>query len=216
VNHPGRIFANVLPTRTRRRSWRSYRSGHTSLVMPEWGVYRDGRDADTRPASVRQGRQRCSAIWRRSPQLAETGTSAIDFPRDDAPGDYAFSSGLKTAVINHLRHEREAGRDIDVPDLAASFQQAIIDVQVSKAVRAVEETGATTFCLAGGVSANPALRAALTEAMGVLGVHVSVPPLELCTDNAAMIAAAAHYRYQRGERLGLDAEPVASLRLDAG
>jgi N6-L-threonylcarbamoyladenine synthase len=81
-------------------------------------------------------------------------------------------------------------------------------------VRAVEETGATTFCLAGGVAANPALRAALTRAMAPLGVHVSVPPLHLCTDNAAMVAAAAHYRYLRGERLGLDAEPVASLRLD--
>ena len=130
-------------------------------------------------------------------------------------GDYAFSlSGLKTAVINHIRHEREAGREIDIPDLAASFQAAVVDVQVAKAVRAVEETGATSFCLAGGVAANPSLRSALTEAIGRLGVHVSVPPLMLCTDNAAMIAAAAHYRYLRGERLGLDAEPNPSLRLD--
>jgi N6-L-threonylcarbamoyladenine synthase len=129
--------------------------------------------------------------------------------------NFSFSlSGLKTAVINHIRHEREAGREIDIPDLAASFQQAVIDVQVSKALRAVEQTGATTFCLAGGVAANPALRFALTEAMEQLGVHVSVPPFDLCTDNAAMIAAAAHYRFLRGERLGLDAEPIASLRLD--
>ena len=121
---------------------------------------------------------------------------------------------MKTAVINHIRHERDAGREIDLPDLAASFQQAVIDVQVAKAVRAVQETGATSFCLAGGVAANPALRAALTAAIGDLGVHVSVPALYLCTDNAAMIAAAAHYRYLRGDRLGLDAEPNPGLRLD--
>ena len=131
-------------------------------------------------------------------------------------GDYSFSlSGLKTAVIHYLRHEEEAGREVSVPDLAASFQQAIIDVQVAKALRAVEETGAKWFCLAGGVAANPALRSALTEAMTSAGVRVSVPPIQLCTDNAAMIAAAAHYRYARGERLGLDAEPRASMPLDS-
>ena len=89
--------------------------------------------------------------------------AAIEFPRAMMrSGDYAFSlSGLKTAVINHIRQEREAGREIDVPDLAASFQQAVIDVQVSKAVRAVKETGAVSFCLGGGVAANKALREAL-------------------------------------------------------
>ena len=78
-------------------------------------------------------------------KLAEKGDpTAIDFPRAMLrSGDYRFSlSGLKTAVINHIRHEREAGREIDVPDLAASFQAAVIDVQVAKAVRAVQETGA--------------------------------------------------------------------------
>jgi len=118
-------------------------------------------------------------------------------------------------VINYIRHEREAGREIDIPNLAASFQAAVIDVQVSKAVRAVEETGASSFCLAGGVAANPALREGLRSAIEPLGVHVSVPPFHLCTDNAAMIAAAAHYRYVRGERLGLDAEADPGLRLDA-
>jgi N6-L-threonylcarbamoyladenine synthase len=131
-------------------------------------------------------------------------------------GDYRFSlSGLKTAVINHIRHERDAAREIDVPDLAASFQAAVVDVQVAKAVRAVEETGATTFCLAGGVAANPALREALRDAIEPLGVHVSVPPFHLCTDNAAMIAAAAHHRFLRGERLGPDSEAAPGLRLDS-
>jgi bifunctional N6-L-threonylcarbamoyladenine synthase / protein kinase Bud32 len=130
-------------------------------------------------------------------------------------GDYRFSlSGLKTAVINHIRHEQQADHEIDVPDLAASFQAAVVDVQVAKAVRAVTETGAVAFCLAGGVAANPALRDALRAAIEPLGVYVSVPPMSLCTDNAAMIAAAAYYRYRRGGLLGLDADALPGLRLD--
>jgi N6-L-threonylcarbamoyladenine synthase len=70
------------------------------------------------------------------------------------------------------------------------------------------------FCLAGGVAANPALREALREAIEPLGVHVCVPPMHLCTDNAAMIAAAAYYRYRRGDLLGLCADAVPGLRLD--
>jgi N6-L-threonylcarbamoyladenine synthase len=78
----------------------------------------------------------------------------------------------------------------------------------------VKETGVKVFCLGGGVAANPALREALRAAIEPLGVHVSVPPFHLCADNAAMIAAAAHYRYCSGERLGLEADAVPGLRLD--
>ena len=104
-------------------------------------------------------------------------------------------------------------REIDVPDLAASFQQAVIDVQVAKAVRAVEETGAMTFCLGGGVAANPVLRAALTDAMEALGVHVSVPPLHLCTDNAAMIAAAAYPKFLARDFVAMDFSAEAGMAL---
>jgi tRNA threonylcarbamoyl adenosine modification protein TsaD len=228
VNHlEGHIFANVFADPDVKPPLVALvvSGGHTSLVhMPEWGVYRTmGETLDDATGEAFDKVAKFLGLgYPGGPilsQLAETGDpAAIDFPRAMLrSGDYAFSlSGLKTAVINHIRHQREAGREIDVPDLAASFQQAIIDVQVAKALRAVEETGATTFCLAGGVAANPALRAELTEAMARRHVHVSVPPLDLCTDNAAMIAAAGHYRFVRGDRLGLDAEPVASLRLDAG
>jgi tRNA A37 threonylcarbamoyltransferase TsaD len=130
-------------------------------------------------------------------------------------GDYDFSlSGLKTAVVTWLRAEREAGREVDVPDLAASFQQAVIDVQVYKAVRAAQECGVSTFCLGGGVAANQALREALREALAAVDVRLSVPPFELCTDNAAMIAAAAHFRLWRGETIGPSAEAIPNLRLD--
>ncbi len=198
--------------------------GHTSLVhMPEWGVYHTlGETLDDAAGEAFDKVAKVLGLgYPGGPvlsRLAETGDPrAIDFPRAMLhSGDYAFSlSGLKTAVINHIRHEHEAGRDIDVPDLAASFQQAIIDVQVAKAVRAVEEHRVKTFCLAGGVAANAALREALAGALEARGVHVSVPPFALCTDNAAMIAAAGHYRLLRGDLLGLDADAAPSLRLDS-
>ena len=226
VNHlEGHIFANVFadPEVAPPLVALLVSGGHTSLVhMPEWGVYHTlGETLDDATGEAFDKVAKVLGLeYPGGPilsRLAETGDpTAINFPRAMLhSGDYAFSlSGLKTAVINHIRHEREAGREIDVPDLAASFQQAVIDVQVAKAVRAVTETRATSFCLAGGVAANPALRAALRAAIEPLGVHVSVPPLHLCTDNAAMIAAASHYRYWRGDRLGLDAEPLPGLRLD--
>ncbi|MDZ4179924.1 MAG: multifunctional tRNA N6-adenosine(37)-N6- threonylcarbamoyltransferase complex dimerization subunit type 1 TsaB/ribosomal protein alanine acetyltransferase/tRNA (adenosine(37)-N6)-threonylcarbamoyltransferase complex transferase subunit TsaD, partial [Coriobacteriia bacterium] len=105
-------------------------------------------------------------------------------------------------------------REIDLPDLAASFQAAVVDVQVAKALRAAEEYGVRSFVLAGGVAANPALRAALTEALGRNGVRVTVPGFELCTDNAAMIAAAGTFRFLSGERLLLTADAIPDLKLD--
>jgi len=226
VNHlEGHIFANVLADEAVKPPLVALvvSGGHTSLVhMPEWGVYRTlGETLDDATGEAFDKVAKVLGLgYPGGPvlsKLAETGdATAIDFPRAMLhSGDYRFSlSGLKTAVINHIRHEREAGREIDLPDLAASFQAAVVDVQVAKAVRAIEETGATTFCLAGGVAANPALRDALRVAIEPLGVHVSVPPFSLCTDNAAMIAAAARYRFVRNERLGLDADAMPGLRLD--
>jgi N6-L-threonylcarbamoyladenine synthase len=226
VNHlEGHIFANVFADPEVRPPLVALlvSGGHTSLVhMPEWGVYHTlGETLDDAAGEAFDKVAKVLGLgYPGGPilsMLAEQGDpAAISFPRAMMKsGDYAFSlSGLKTAVLTYIRHEEEAGREVNVPDLAASFQQAVIDVQVSKAVRAVKETGAFAFCLGGGVAANRALREALTAAIEPLGVHVSVPPLELCTDNAAMIAAAAHYRYLRGERLGLDAEPSASGALD--
>ncbi|PKQ30099.1 MAG: tRNA (adenosine(37)-N6)-threonylcarbamoyltransferase complex transferase subunit TsaD [Actinobacteria bacterium HGW-Actinobacteria-10] len=197
--------------------------GHTSLVhVPRWGEYHTlgetlddaaGEAFDKVAKVLGLGYPGGPVISR----LAQDGNpAAIDFPRAMLhSGNYSFSlSGLKTAVINHIRHEREAGRKIDLSDLAASFQQAVIDVQVAKAVRAVQEYGVSTFCLAGGVAANRALRDALTAAMEARGVHVAVPPFEHCTDNAAMIALAGTFRFRTGELLDLSAEAVPNLRLD--
>ena len=226
VNHlEGHIFANVLADERVAPPLVALvvSGGHTSLVhMPEWGVYRTmGETLDDAAGEAFDKVAKVLGLgYPGGPILSKMAVdgdpTAIDFPRAMLHSkDFAFSlSGLKTAVINHIRHEREAGREIDVPDLAASFQAAVVDVQVAKAVRAVRETGAKSFCLGGGVAANPALRDALRAAIEPLGVLVSVPPFHFCTDNAAMIAAAGHHRFVRGERLDLDAEASPGLRLD--
>ncbi|RVU96835.1 tRNA (adenosine(37)-N6)-threonylcarbamoyltransferase complex transferase subunit TsaD [Coriobacteriales bacterium OH1046] len=149
-------------------------------------------------------------------KLATQGNPrAIAFPRAMMHSrDYRFSlSGLKTAVITYIEGENRAGRPINLPDLAASFQAAVVDVQVAKAVAAVEEYGVPDFCVGGGVAANPALRAAYLEAFGKRGVRVTVPPLSVCGDNAAMIALVALRSYKAGrfQGLSLDADPNAPL-----
>ncbi|MCL2379281.1 MAG: tRNA (adenosine(37)-N6)-threonylcarbamoyltransferase complex transferase subunit TsaD [Coriobacteriia bacterium] len=135
-------------------------------------------------------------------KLAESGNPhAIDFPRAMLHSkDYAFSlSGLKTAVITYIREAEQAGQALNIPDIAASFQQAVVDVQVAKAVRAVQETDVKHFILAGGVAANKVLRTALTEALADIDVEVLISPLEYCGDNAAMIVRAAVARLQTNE-----------------
>jgi N6-L-threonylcarbamoyladenine synthase/protein kinase Bud32 len=227
VNHlEGHIFANMLadPTVEPPLVALLVSGGHTSLVhMPEWGVYHTlGETLDDAAGEAFDKVAKALGLgYPGGPILSrlasEGNENAIDFPRAMMrSGNYAFSlSGLKTSVINHIRNAEQAGREVDVPDLAASFQAAVVDVQVSKAVRAAQECGVETFCLAGGVAANPSLREKLHEALADHGIRLSVPPLILCTDNAAMIAQAAHFRFMRGGFLGLDAEAIPNLRLDS-
>lgn len=226
VNHlEGHIFANMLadPEIEPPLIALIVSGGHTSLVhVPEWGVYHTlGETLDDAAGEAFDKVAKVLGVgYPGGPILsklaAEGDPDAIAFPRAMMrSGDYLFSlSGLKTAVINHIRHEREAGREIRLPDLAASFQAAIVDVQVAKTVRAAEEYSVKTVCLAGGVAANPSLRESLSSALAGKGVSLTVPEIELCTDNAAMIAAAGTWRLRRGDLLGLDAEAVADLRLD--
>ena len=150
-------------------------------------------------------------------KYAATGNpKAIAFPRAMMhSGDLRFSlSGLKTAVITHINNEKQAGRPLNIPDIAASFQQAVVDVQVSKARHALEETGAEVFCLGGGVAANPALRNAYQEMCRKQGVRLIMPPLCSCGDNAGMIALVALDRYRQSKFFGLDADAFARADLD--
>ena len=141
--------------------------------------------------------------------------AAVRFPRAmEDSGDLDFSlSGLKTAVLRYVRGEHAAGREIDVPDLAASFQEAIVDVQVSKTIAAAERTGVPTVLLGGGVVANTRLRARLERDGARAGLEVLFPPPELCTDNAAMIASLGAARLARGERTSLDIPVDPNLQL---
>jgi N6-L-threonylcarbamoyladenine synthase len=150
-------------------------------------------------------------------RLARHGDpEAIAFPRAMiGSGDYDFSlSGLKTAVLRHMRAERDAGRDVDAADLAASFQEAIVDVQVSKTIAAARDIGVDTVLLGGGVVANSRLRDRMEKDGADAGLRVRFPSIALCTDNAAMIAAAGASRLARGERTPFDvpADPGMELR----
>ncbi len=150
-------------------------------------------------------------------KMAALGDSAaIDFPRAMLHShDLRFSlSGLKTAVVNYINKERQAGRELRIPDIAASFQQAVVDVQVAKAKTALQQTGAKTFCLGGGVAANPTLRAAYEKLCRKMGVRLVMPPLSSCGDNAGMIALVALDRYRQGRFFDLSADAYAHADLD--
>ncbi len=149
-------------------------------------------------------------------RLARDGNpKSIRFPRamlDDESYDFSMS-GLKTAVIRWMREQQAGGHDFDPADVAASFQEAIVDVQVSKTIRAAQERGHRTIVVAGGVAANSRLRERMSAAGEENGFDVVVPSLQLCTDNGAMIAAAGMRRLANGESTPLDAAPNPNLAL---
>lgn len=140
---------------------------------------------------------------------------AIDFPRAKiADNEYDFSfSGLKSAVLNYLNQLQMKGEDYNQADVAASFQQAVVDVLVGHSMQALEQYGFKKFAIAGGVASNSHLRAAFEEECKKRGVEFFRPSPILCTDNAAMIGAAAYYEYIAGVRSGLDLNAVPNLRL---
>jgi N6-L-threonylcarbamoyladenine synthase len=133
------------------------------------------------------------------------------FPRAKLEGAYDFSfSGLKTAVLYEVNNWKNQGKPLPVEDLAASFQAAVVDVLFNKTIKAARDFHAKEILVAGGVSANRALRQAF-QAQDEFKVHI--PPFSLCTDNAAMIAAAGYYRYALGHvsALDMDIQPTWPL-----
>ncbi len=156
---------------------------------------------------------------------------AVDFPRAMIDDGYDFSfSGLKTAVVNYVRRSTESksatcidthasirtSKPLDaarIPDLVASFQQAVVDILVEKTIRAAKDKKVKWIALAGGVSANSRLREDLKSRAKEEGFEISIPPLQLCTDNAAMIGSAGYYLIKKGKKSNLDTEAVSTLRI---
>ena len=149
-------------------------------------------------------------------QAAKQGNpEAIIFPRAhmaDSPYDFSFS-GVKSAVLNYLNGCRMKGEEYCQADVAASFQRAVTDVLVENAMGAAEEFHVDKFALAGGVASNSALRAAMKTACEKRGIKLYYPSPVYCTDNAAMIGAAAYYEYRDGTRHGWDLNAVPNLKL---
>ena len=147
--------------------------------------------------------------------LAKEGNkTAIDFPRALLDQSYDFSfSGLKSAVINYLHTEKQAGREVNKADVAASFQAAIVDVLVKKSVHALQASGLKKIVLAGGVSANKTLQAELAAAVEIIGVKLVHPKPVLCTDNAVMIACRGYYKFLNNEFSGMDLNADPALKL---
>ncbi len=145
----------------------------------------------------------------------EGNPDAIHFPRarvGNAEYDFSFS-GLKSAVLNYLNSCQMKGKEINVPDVAASFQKAVIDVLVEHSMDAVQRYGYKKFAIAGGVASNSGLRKAFEEACKKKEIDFYHPSPVYCTDNAAMIGAAAYYEYQKGVRHGFDLNAVPNLKL---
>jgi N6-L-threonylcarbamoyladenine synthase len=194
--------------------------GHTMLVlMEDHGRYRVlGRTVDDAAGEAFDKVARHLGLgYPGGPaidRIAMEGQVTIDFPRPVLDDGYRFSfSGLKTAVVNHTRRHPEA----TVEDIAASFQEAVVDVLVTKARRAAAETGAKGLCIGGGVAANSLLRERILDACVADGLQAFVPSRALCTDNAAMVAAVAAWRLAADGPSPLDtgADPSLGLPLIA-
>ncbi|UOQ44334.1 tRNA (adenosine(37)-N6)-threonylcarbamoyltransferase complex transferase subunit TsaD [Halobacillus salinarum] len=149
-------------------------------------------------------------------QLAQKGSEVIDFPRAWLEkGSYDFSfSGLKSAVINKLHNASQKGVEYKPEDVAASFQASVVEVLSTKTYKAAMDYGVKQVIVAGGVAANRGLRAMLEEKFAGSEIDLMIPPLHLCTDNAAMIAVAGAVAYQQGHRAGWDLNANPGLDLE--
>lgn len=145
----------------------------------------------------------------------EGNPNAIVFPKAkvaDAPYDFSFS-GVKSAVLNYLNHEKMQNREINRADVAASFQKAVVDVLVEHTMLAAKDYGIQKIAMAGGVASNSTLRGAMEEACEKRGYQLYRPSPIYCTDNAAMIGAAAYYEYIKGTRDSWDLNAIPNLKL---
>lgn len=225
VNHlEGHIYANFLNTPDLEFPLLALlvSGGHTHLVYFEGhGHYQVlGHTRDDAAGEALDKIARALGLgYPGGPQIQKAASSgnaqAFDFPRAMLePGSLDFSfSGMKSAVLNTLNSARMKGETISVPDIAASFQQAVVDVLVRKAILALDRTQAKTLVLAGGVAANALLRESLTEELKLRNVRFVYPPPIFCTDNGAMIATAGYYHYIAGDFSPWNLNAVPGLNL---
>ena len=226
VNHlEGHLYANRIgcPDFTPPAVVSLVSGGNTMLVhMKGWGDYETlGTTIDDAVGEAFDKVAKALGLgYPGGPVISRCGAKgnprAIAFPRAMMhSGDLRFSlSGLKTAVVTYINGEREAGRELNVPDICASFEAAVVDVQVAKAKRALEMTGARTLCVGGGVAANPVLRASYEKMCSKAGVRLVLPPLSACGDNAGMIALVALDRFKQGKFFPFDFDAKAHVNLD--
>ncbi|SDJ31397.1 tRNA (adenosine(37)-N6)-threonylcarbamoyltransferase complex transferase subunit TsaD [Natribacillus halophilus] len=196
--------------------------GHTSLIyMPKEGVYEGV--GETRDDAVGEAYDKVARTIGLSypggpeiDRLAAKGEVTIDFPRawlEDGSYDFSFS-GLKSAVLNYIHNAKQRGEEVVPENVAASFQASVTDVLVERSRRAASEYDVKQFLVTGGVAANRELRSSMESEFPAEGnVELVIPPLSLCTDNAAMIGAAAQIAWKKGLRAGYDLNGEPGLLL---
>ena len=224
VNHlEGHVFANFLSDPDLKPPFLALvvSGGHTSLlVVEDYNTFRLlGQTRDDAAGEAFDKIARFMGLpYPGGPEIEKLALSgkaeAIDFPRPLLLNSYDFSfSGLKSAVINYLHAQAPRGLEVKREDVAASFQEAIVDVLVTKCKEALIATGLKKVVLAGGVSANRHLQEALAQGADSVGAELVHPTPILCTDNAVMIAVRGYYQYLAHDFATLDLNANPSLKL---
>lgn len=196
--------------------------GHTHLVLvKDYGEYEIiGRTRDDAAGEAFDKVARAIGLGYpggpKIDKLAKEGNpNAIKFPRahvENAPHDFSFS-GVKSAVLNYMNGCKMKGVEVNKADIAASFQEAVVDVLVGRTIDAAKEYGMKKVALAGGVASNQGLRVKMKEACEKEGLELYYPSPIFCTDNGAMIGVAGYYEYMKGTRHGLDLNAVPNLKI---
>jgi len=225
VNHiAGHIYANFISKKDIETPviCLTVSGGHTDLLyFKEYGEYEIlGRTQDDAAGEAFDKIARYLGLGYPGGPLIEKRAQngkedAVDFPRPFLDKDnYDFSfSGLKTAVINYIHNQKQKGNDLNINDIAASFQKAVIDILTAKTLKAALNKKVNSVILSGGVAANERFREVLKERLAREEIPLYYPDLKLCTDNAAMISTVAYYQYKKGDFADLDLNADPNLQL---